>query len=241
LAHMPGNACGSWPAFWTTSMDHWPEQGEIDIIENVNLAAQSEQTLHTGPVFPGDVCEVVGNVNTNPGQETGTQISYNCMWNATTSDYGTQTQYSGQGCSAANNNPNNFGTNFNAVQGGVYAMEWNDEIIQIWSWENGYAPADIANGTPDPLSWGNPIFTTWGGNCDIARHFIDQTVVFDTTFCGDWGNAAWATSGCYSEQYPTCSDYVGANPGVYSETYWAVRSLKVYQFSNAAASSSTTA
>jgi hypothetical protein len=97
LAHMPGGACGSWPAFWTTSNDHWPEQGEIDIIENVNLATYSEETLHSGPVFPGDVCEVVGNVNTLPhGQQTGTQTTYNCMWNATTSDYGSKTQYSGQ-------------------------------------------------------------------------------------------------------------------------------------------------
>jgi hypothetical protein len=241
LAHMPGGACGSWPAFWTTSMNHWPEQGEIDIIENVNLASFSEETIHAGPTFPGDVCEVVGNVNTSPGQQTGTQTTYNCIWNATTSDYGTKTQYSGQGCSANNNNPNNFGGGFNLAQGGVYAMEWTDELIQIWSWENGAVPADIADGTPDPLTWGKPIFTTWGGNCDIARHFIDHTVVLDTNFCGDWGNAVWETSSCYDPvAYPTCSDYVGANPGDYSETYWAVRSLKVYQWSNAVASTSTT-
>jgi hypothetical protein len=241
LAHMPGGACGSWPAFWTTSINHWPEQGEIDIIENVHLASFSEETIHAGPTFPGDVCEVVGNVNTFPGQQTGTQTTYNCIWNATTSDYGTKTQISGQGCSANNNNPNSFGDGFNLVHGGVYAMEWTDKLIQIWSWENGAAPADIAGGTPDPLTWGKPIFTTWGGNCDIARHFIDHTVVLDTNFCGDWGNAVWKTSGCYDPvAYPTCSDYVGANPGDYSETYWAVRSLKVYQWSNAVASTSTT-
>lgn len=242
LAHMPGGACGSWPAFWTTSMDHWPEQGEIDIIENVNFATYSEESLHAGPTFPGDLCEVVGNVNTLPnGQQTGTQTTYNCMWNATTSDYGSKTQVSGNGCSANNNNPNSFGTNFNLVGGGVYAMEWSNEIIQMWSWENGTAPADIAAGTPDPLTWGNPIFTTWGGNCDIARHFINHTVVFDTTFCGDWGNAVWETSTCYdSVKYPTCADYVGANPTDYSETYWEVRSLKVYQWQNPVVSSTST-
>ena len=242
LAHMPGGACGSWPAFWTTSNDHWPEQGEIDIIENVNFATNSKESLHAGPVFPGDVCEVVGNVNTLPnGQQTGTQTTYNCMWNATTSDYGSKTQFSGNGCSADNNNPNSFGTDFNLVGGGVYAMEWRDDIIQMWSWENGLAPEDIANATPDPTTWGNPIFTTWGGNCDIARHFIDHIVIFDTTFCGDWGNAVWESTTCYdADKYPTCADYVGANPTDYAETYWEVRSLKIYEFQNAVVSSTST-
>lgn len=38
LDHMPGSACGSWPAFWTvgTPIDGWPDVGEIDIIEGVN-------------------------------------------------------------------------------------------------------------------------------------------------------------------------------------------------------------
>jgi hypothetical protein len=46
-------------------MNHWPEQGEIDIIENVNSASFSEQTLHAGPVFPGI------DVNTAAGDHLG--------------------------------------------------------------------------------------------------------------------------------------------------------------------------
>ncbi|KAL8971645.1 MAG: hypothetical protein Q9197_003170 [Variospora fuerteventurae] len=48
LAHMPGNACGIWPAFWTTG-PNWPSSGEIDIIEGVNMQSMNQVTMHTDP------------------------------------------------------------------------------------------------------------------------------------------------------------------------------------------------
>jgi len=32
--HMP-TGCGTWPAYWMCG-DHWPHNGEIDILEGVN-------------------------------------------------------------------------------------------------------------------------------------------------------------------------------------------------------------
>lgn len=26
LAHMPGSVCGTWPAFWTSSLSDWPRK-----------------------------------------------------------------------------------------------------------------------------------------------------------------------------------------------------------------------
>ncbi|KAL8767005.1 MAG: hypothetical protein Q9209_006359 [Squamulea sp. 1 TL-2023] len=51
LAHMPGSACGVWPAL--------PNSGEIDIIEGVNTASQNQMTLHTGPgcTLAGSSCQ----------------------------------------------------------------------------------------------------------------------------------------------------------------------------------------
>lgn len=48
FTHVPNSACGSWPAFWTLG-PNWPKDGEIDIIEGVNDAAQNQMTLHTTP------------------------------------------------------------------------------------------------------------------------------------------------------------------------------------------------
>ncbi|KAL8766931.1 MAG: hypothetical protein Q9209_006412 [Squamulea sp. 1 TL-2023] len=60
LAHMPGNACGAWPALsysWTTG-PNWPSSGEIDIIEGVNLQPGNQMTMHTseGCSLAGSSC-----------------------------------------------------------------------------------------------------------------------------------------------------------------------------------------
>lgn len=46
IVHMPGGICGTWPAHWTLG-PNWPTNGEIDIIEGVNNAADNLMSLHT--------------------------------------------------------------------------------------------------------------------------------------------------------------------------------------------------
>lgn len=46
LEHMPGSACGVWPAFWMTGPS-WPNNGEIDILEGVNYQSTNAMTLHS--------------------------------------------------------------------------------------------------------------------------------------------------------------------------------------------------
>ncbi|KAL8662680.1 MAG: hypothetical protein Q9168_008217 [Polycauliona sp. 1 TL-2023] len=48
VGHMPANICGVWPAFWSTGPS-WPSNGEIDIIEGVNLQSTNKMTMHTDP------------------------------------------------------------------------------------------------------------------------------------------------------------------------------------------------
>ena len=56
LDHMPAG-CGQWPAFWLTDEDHWPDHGEIDIVEGVNYQSQAKTALHTS-----DQCSMFAHV-----------------------------------------------------------------------------------------------------------------------------------------------------------------------------------
>jgi hypothetical protein len=51
----PANGLGYWPAFWMLGPGQWPENGEIDILEDVNALSEHSSTIHCG-VDPGGVC-----------------------------------------------------------------------------------------------------------------------------------------------------------------------------------------
>ena len=51
----PGNGLGYWPAFWMLGPGQWPENGEIDIMEDVNALSDVAGTIHCG-TYPGGPC-----------------------------------------------------------------------------------------------------------------------------------------------------------------------------------------
>jgi beta-glucanase (GH16 family) len=51
----PAGGLGYWPAFWMLGPGQWPENGEIDIMEDVNALSQVAGTLHCG-TDPGGPC-----------------------------------------------------------------------------------------------------------------------------------------------------------------------------------------
>ena len=53
LEHMPAG-CGTWPAFWMVDEEAWPKNGEIDIVEGVNMQSRVKTALHTD-----DKCEFI--------------------------------------------------------------------------------------------------------------------------------------------------------------------------------------
>lgn len=218
LAHMPGGQCGSWPAFWMLGPD-WPNNGELDIIENVNSATTNIMTLHTDS----------GCTISSSGTFSGLVTTDNCDVNA-------PNQATNQGCSIQSSNTATYGVGFNENGGGIYATEWTSLGISIWYFPRSAIPSDILAGTPTPENWGMPL-STFSGGCDIDEHVDNMQIVFDTTFCGDWAGNAWSTDATCSPLGATCVDYVQNNPSAFVETYWSVNSLKVYQQSGSQASS----
>ena len=130
-----------------------------------------------------------------------------------------------------------FGDGFNLNKGGTYAMEWTSDGIRMWFFSRGQEPKDILGESPDPTKWANPISNFQGGsNCNIDSHFKDQQIVFDTTFCGDWAGREWSKDNVCSAKAPTCQEYVQNNPKAFSEAYWTIDALKVYESDGSSAS-----
>ncbi|KAF7195190.1 Endo-1,3(4)-beta-glucanase [Pseudocercospora fuligena] len=211
LDHMPGSICGLWPAFWTLG-PNWPNNGEIDIIEGVSCSTSNAMTLHTGPG-----CSLDSSTSSNKAF-TGAMKNANCVSGG---DDNT-------GCQIATSNTNTYGAGLNAINGGIYAMEWTTDFISIWFFPRGSYPDDVLGSNPDPSGWGLPL-SNFRLSCDIAKSFQDHSIVFDTTFCGDWAGNAWSGDAQCSGLADTCNSYVENNPNAFSEAYWSVNALKVYQ------------
>lgn len=219
LAHMPGSVCGSWPAFWSTGKN-WPGDGEIDIIEGVNLQDHNEIVMHTAGTCSITDSGMTGVVNaTGCGEDLGTV-----------------------GC-VIEGHEGSYGTSFNKQGGGVYAMEWTEEHVKIWFFPRSKVPDSITSGKPDVSQFGTPMALVREG-CDVASSFKEQSFVFDVTFCGDWAGGVFGESGCPmsgSDSFASCHSYVANHPAAFKETYWEINSVKIYQTGVKGIEESTTA
>ncbi|KAI9931601.1 hypothetical protein ASPWEDRAFT_105915 [Aspergillus wentii DTO 134E9] len=212
LNHMPGGACGSWPAFWMLGSGTWPNNGEIDIIEGVNDQTKNQMALHTTSGCSIDKSGFKGKLGTS-----------NC-------DVKASGQSDNEGCTITAGSTKSYGSGFNSGNGGVYATEWTSDAINIWFFPHSNIPSDIANKKPTPSSWGQPT-AKYAGDCKIDSHFKNMNIVFDVTFCGDWAGNTWSSSSCASKAN-TCQDYVANNPSAFKDTYWGINSLLVYEDSS---------
>ncbi|EFQ26508.1 tat pathway signal sequence [Colletotrichum graminicola] len=209
IQHMPTSSCAVWPAFWMFG-PNWPNSGEIDIIEGVNTQESNSVTLHTGPG-----CSI-----NNDGSLSSTKLN--------SKDCNNNSAFTGCGQDTASNQ--NYGDGFNAIGGGVYALDFNSQAISVWFFPRSSIPGDISSGNPNPASWGQPMAKFNGGaGCDIPSHFKQQNLVFNIALCGDWAGKVWDQNAECKALAPQCSDYVAANPQAFTEAFWLINSVKVYQ------------
>jgi len=217
LTHMP-SGCGTWPAYWLVGPG-WPSGGEIDVIEGINNNTMVTTTLHTN-----QGCTMA---NESATMFTGKWAlganglpAEDCYINA-------KGQLANQGCSIIGA-ADSYGDPFNKAGGGVYVTEWTEDFIQMWLFSRTAIPQDITSKKPDPSGWGKPYayFQLGATNCPIS-HFKNNQVVINLTFCGQW-----AGGNNFKKQCPTmgtCSDWVRNHPEEFTEAYWLINYLDIYQ------------
>ena len=101
--HIPFG-CSVWPAFWTRG-PNWPNGGEIDILETVNLMPTNQMALHTldGCTQPQGV------------QQSGTVKGANCA----------EGENSRVGCAVLDSQDTSVGQKFADAGGGVWAAQFD--------------------------------------------------------------------------------------------------------------------
>ena len=207
IAHMPGGICSVWPAYWMLGSGTWPTNGEIDILEGVNAANNNSMTLHTNA---GCSIQKTG--------FSGTLKTADC-------DVSDPAQSKNAGCGIQDSNSVSYGAAFNEGDGAVVATEVTSNGIKIWSFPRNKVPANIEN--PNPSTWGIPV-AAFAGSCNIDQHFKNMSILFDTTFCGQWAGEVFSKDPICAAKAPTCQQYVQQNPAAFADAYWLINSIKVY-------------
>lgn len=184
LDHLPAG-CGQWPAFWLTDEDHWPDHGEIDIVEGINDQSVAKTALHTG-----NECSMYAHVpdyaqTGHWDRSTGIPDTFTGRMDYTTSVPAdncwvlTPHQWANQGCVAVSDQNHTLGAGLNKQGGGVYALQWDPLNRYIRSWvfpkaqgipvnlqdsmissaanrNNQHSSSSQKPVAPDPNTWGLP-------------------------------------------------------------------------------------
>lgn len=186
--------------------------------------------------------------NTSPSIETGNLISTDCF-NQTNFNQGCIVEvegnsvrrfliHSGQrsslliGAFAINQ----YGQAFAQNGGGVYATLWDTTGISVWFFPRQSIPADLPTDTPNPAGWGLPTAFYPQTACDFSKFFTPQTVIIDTTICGNFAGQPNVFSQTCSG---TCIDLVQI-PENYDTAYFEISYIKLFEQCNGACKSVTT-
>ena len=206
--------CGVWPAFWTTDEAHWPDYGEIDIVEPINNQIVAKTALHTS-----EGCDMFAHVprwnwtghwdsaTGLPDTFTGTP-NFDSTLEADNCYALTPHQWANQGCVAIHDRNDTIGEPMNRHRGGVYALEWDPYggYIRSWVFARNEIPDNLQHAVsssdgdsdstttntntntvrPDPSGWPTPYayFAIGEGSGCPSERFRNHRLVINLAFCG---------------------------------------------------------
>jgi hypothetical protein len=138
----------------------WPNDGDIDVVEQVNL--RYTVTLHAlnGRMHPS--------TSLSSTIEAGTVISADCF-NQTNGN---------QGCIIQDLPANLFGAGFASNGGGVFAMLWDDMGIKFWFFNPLSIPTNLPTASPNLSGWTTPTAFFPITSCNTTELFSLQTLIF---------------------------------------------------------------
>lgn len=207
VAHLPFG-CSVWPSIWTKG-NAWPQNGEIDIIEGVNLVTANQMALHTQP----------GCTAASGTDETGSAGPADCGTTA--------------GCTVVETKPGSYGQTFADNGGGVWATQFDASGIFIWFWPRTAVPPSVTTATDsiDISSWGPPSAAWPASSCNIPQFFGAQQLVVDITLCGDWAGVPSIYSATCGDAAPNAcylDNVINNGTAQYANAYFAINYIRAY-------------
>ncbi|GAA5881480.1 hypothetical protein JCM16303_005671 [Sporobolomyces ruberrimus] len=214
VAHVP-SGCSVWGALWSQGLN-WPQGGEIDTFETVNLMEYNQMALHT-------TADCKAENSSSSVEYTAQLLGDNCdkdvNFNA--------------GCNALDSSKTSAGQALAANGGGMWATEYASTGIKIWHFERSAVPSELSSNASsiDPTSWGTPTYFVPSSSCNTESHFAAQHLVIDITLCGDWAgsNATLEATGCALTTQPLCYTQYVLNASNYDNAFFELPSVRVYQ------------
>jgi Ricin-type beta-trefoil lectin domain/Glycosyl hydrolases family 16 len=191
----PTGGLGYWPAFWMLGPGQWPENGEIDIMEDVNSLSELSGTVHCG-TDPGGPCNEPNGIGSGLRACSGCQSGYHTytmILNRTNTSNESITFYL-DGASYFTATESQVGTSTWQA-----AFDHNLSIILDLAMGGGY-PNGVCGCTTPTSS------TASGGTMSVA-----YVAAYSTSGGGGGGGGGGGTTGPITGYQGLCVDVRGAN------------------------------
>jgi hypothetical protein len=190
----PADGLGYWPAFWMLGPGQWPENGEIDILEDVNALSEHSSTIHCG-TDPGGPCNEPDGIGSGLLSCSGCQSGYH-----TYTMILNRTNTSDESITFYLDGNETFSVSESQVGTSTWqaAYDHNLSIIFDLAMGGGY-PNGVCNCTSPSSA------TTSGGTMSVA-----YVAAYTTT--GSGGGGGTGTTGAITGYEGLCVDVRGANP-----------------------------